>query len=152
MFVGLFAAASYLGGSCIETLQWQECIKPVALFCRHSFWLRVLSGLKLIPLRRRRFRPTSASRKSARRLANSCAVPYQCYRVTALSNGGPPALPTPNRMAGASSNADRFRPRVARFLMSPITHPNRRRQRVSHGRIIVTAKMVFGSIESWVIK
>src|SRR5215471_17598867 len=102
--------ANYPRRSSEEKFQLHEDIRPSSRLFRRCFPSRALSNLKVIRSIRRLFRPTSASQKSARRLASSCAAPFQCCQVIAPSNGGPPVSPIRNRVAGESSNVDRFRP------------------------------------------
>jgi hypothetical protein len=125
-----------------------DAFKPLSVLHRHCFRLCALPSLNLTPLRRRRFQPTSASQKTARWLASSCAGRYRCCRVTPLSNEGPAVSPTLNRVAGASSNAGHFRLRSRRLLLGLVIRPDQRGQPVCPGKTIVTAKMVLESTES----
>jgi hypothetical protein len=125
-----------------------EAFKSLWVLHRHCYRWCALPTLNLIPLKWRPSQRTSVSQKSARRLASSCAAPYRCCRVTSPSNEGPAVSPTLNRVAGASSNADRFRLRSPRLLLALAIRQEQRRQPVSPGTTTVKTKMVLESTES----
>ena len=140
--------ANYPRRSSEEKFQLHENIRPSSRLFRRCFPSRALSNLKVIRSIRRLFRPTSASQKSARRLASSCAAPFQCCQVIAPSNGGPPVSPIRNRVAGESSNVDRFRPLTPQLRMCLVARLNRQRPPTSRGKTIVPMKMVLEFIGS----